>query len=45
MPDLDLDDLGLVLRAARDRERLGELQGDDPGGNLHEGYTSALRRP
>jgi hypothetical protein len=27
----DLNDLGLVLRAARDRERLGELQGDDLG--------------
>ena len=35
VPDLDLDDLGGVLRPARDRERLGELEGDDPGGQLH----------
>src|SRR5581483_10707911 len=33
--DLDLDDLRDVLRSARDRERLGELEGDDPGGDLH----------
>ena len=35
VPDLDLDHLRRVLRPARDRERLGELQGDDPGAELH----------
>ena len=32
---LDLDDVVLVARLARDHERLGEAQGDDPGGELH----------
>ena len=42
MPQLDLDDVVLVARLARDHERLGELQRRDPGGHLHRGYT---RRP
>ena len=33
--ELDLDDVVLVARLARDHERLGELQGGDPGGQLH----------
>ena len=32
---LDLDDVVLVARLARDHERFGEAQGDDPGGQLH----------
>jgi hypothetical protein len=35
VPDLDLDHVGRVLRPARDRERLGQLEGDDPGAELH----------
>ena len=35
VPQLDLNDVVLVARLARDHERLGELQGDDPGGQLH----------
>ena len=31
----DLDDLGLVVRLSRDPERLGELQADDAGLDLH----------
>jgi hypothetical protein len=31
---LDLDYLRDVLRGARDRERLGEVEADDPGGDL-----------
>ena len=31
----DLDDVGVVRSLARDDERLGELQADDPGGDLH----------
>jgi hypothetical protein len=31
---LDLDDLRNVLRGARDRERLGEVEAGDPGGDL-----------
>ena len=42
---LDLDDVGLVARLARDHERLGEAQSDDAGGQLHGGYTRALQRP
>ena len=34
--DLDEDDLGGVLRAAGDDERLGELERRDPGGQLHD---------
>ena len=33
----DLDDVGVVRSLARDDERLGELQADDPGGDLHPG--------
>ena len=35
--DRDLDDVGVVGRLARDDERLGELQADDPGLDVHAG--------
>ena len=35
VPELDLDDVLLVTRLARDHERLGQAQGDDPGCQLH----------
>src|SRR5262249_32493742 len=38
--NLDVHDLRLVLRAARDRERLREPKRDDPGADFHAGYTS-----
>src|SRR5207248_4685258 len=41
--ELDLDDLGLVLSAARDHERLGEPQGHDPGGDVHAGTLGPPR--
>ena len=40
----DLDDVGVVRRLARDDERLGELQADDPGGDLHAGNLLGRRR-
>jgi hypothetical protein len=40
--ELDVDDLGGVLRLARDDERLGETQRDDAGRDLHGG---TLRTP
>ena len=42
MPDLDLDQLRLLLRTARDREGLGERQRHGTGGEFH-GSASLLR--
>src|SRR5512133_2642425 len=43
--DLDLCDVLRVGRTARDDERLGELQRDDSGAQLHRGYTSRPYAP
>jgi hypothetical protein len=41
---LDLDHVRGVLRPACDRERLGQLQGDDPGAQLHAGTLRPATR-
>ena len=41
VPELDLDDLGVVLGAARDREALRELERDRPGACLHQANPRA----
>src|SRR5829696_2542213 len=43
VPDLDLDDLRLVLRLARDHERLGEPKRRDPRLELHRREISDRR--
>ena len=35
VPELDDDDVLGVVRAARDHERLGQLERDDPRGDVH----------
>ena len=40
--DLDLDDVGLVVRLARDRERLGETKRRDAGAHLHPGNPNVF---
>jgi hypothetical protein len=45
VPDLDLDHLGRVLRPARDREGLRQLERDDPGAQFHAGTLPERIRP
>jgi len=45
VPDLDLHDLHLGLGSASDRERLLELQRDDPGVDFHAGRLGRQTRP
>ena len=41
---LDLDDVLPVARLARDHERLGQVQPDDGGLDLHRGQPTSRRR-
>ena len=45
MLELDVDDVRRILRAARDDERLRELDRRDPGGELHRPKPTEALHP